>query len=223
MARKKKRSAVKKSGEESTPKPTPPTEPARLPRGGTLSPQRFADAKGVSRQAVMKAIDSGRLKDSVTRTDGGRWRIDPEIAAREWAENTDPTHQIGARAVEKGKPKPKAEVAKTAPLFGTEEEKQELGKARTSQASAAAQRTLIDAELKKLELETRRGNLIDREVAQRETFRIAREVRDAIMGIADRVSAEFASSTNPNEIHRRLTEEHVGALRSIEIGEEFDE
>jgi hypothetical protein len=50
----------------------------------------YALRRGVSKMAVSKAVSSGRLVQSVTRDENGRpWVVDPELADREWARNTN--------------------------------------------------------------------------------------------------------------------------------------
>jgi hypothetical protein len=48
---------------------------------------------GGSLQAVQRAIESGRLRTSVVTVDGLPRIADPELADREWADNTDQTRR----------------------------------------------------------------------------------------------------------------------------------
>jgi phage terminase Nu1 subunit (DNA packaging protein) len=52
-----------------------------------MSQREYAKRRGVSHVAVQRAINSGRLKDSVQ----DRRIIDPDLADREWDANTDQT------------------------------------------------------------------------------------------------------------------------------------
>lgn len=54
-----------------------------------LSLRAYARRRGVSPEAVSRAIESGRLRASVTRHTGVPKIADPELADREWAANTD--------------------------------------------------------------------------------------------------------------------------------------
>lgn len=58
--------------------------------------REYARRRDVSPAAVVKAINDGRLVASVGRTpDGARCIVDPVLADREWAENTDRTRGPG--------------------------------------------------------------------------------------------------------------------------------
>ncbi len=61
--------------------PTPPPSP--------LSLRAYARRRGVSAEAVSRAIAKGRLQASVVRVNGAPKIADPEMADREWAANTD--------------------------------------------------------------------------------------------------------------------------------------
>jgi hypothetical protein len=65
-----------------------------MPRA--LTKRAYARHAGVSESAVRKAIKSGRITE---RSDG---KIDPAIADRQWARNTDPTKPLNRVT---GKPK----------------------------------------------------------------------------------------------------------------------
>ena len=54
-----------------------------------VSRRKYAEMRGVSHQAVSKAIQTGRI---TTLPDGS---IDPATANREWATQTDPAFQRG--------------------------------------------------------------------------------------------------------------------------------
>lgn len=56
-----------------------------------LSVSSYAKHRGDTRQAVEKAIKTGRLQKSLTRDAKGRSWINPELADQEWAQNTDYT------------------------------------------------------------------------------------------------------------------------------------
>jgi hypothetical protein len=54
-----------------------------------VKPSEFAKLIGVSKTAVNKAIQVGRLARAVTRDASGRVDIDPEIGRAEWSRNTN--------------------------------------------------------------------------------------------------------------------------------------
>jgi hypothetical protein len=55
-----------------------------------LSLRAYAKRRGVSPEAVSKAVESGRLKESVIRVRGAPKIADPDLADREWGSNTRP-------------------------------------------------------------------------------------------------------------------------------------
>ena len=168
-----------------------------------LSPREYAKRKGVTRQAVMKAIRAGRLEDSVAKTDSGRYRIEPELADREWQEWTDPSQ---VREVKGGGRPPR-----TASLFDDEA----LREQRTTHARASAERVSIDAALKRLELEERQGLLVDRQAVTRIGFAIGRDTRERILAIPDRLAAVLHAAGSVREVHHLLTSELAHALERI--------
>jgi hypothetical protein len=188
-------------------KPAPAAPPVEL-----LTPRAFGQALGVSRQAVQKAIKAGRLQASVRRDERtGRNLIELHAGRAEWEAWTDPTkrheHARGGRPVEAEKGTPSmfdpAETARAAVV-------------RTNLATTRTEQVQLDVELRRLELEQRRGNLVDRGEVQREAFRLARLVRDRLQAIPDRSSASLAALDNPGQVHQLLLEEITRALEALD-------
>jgi hypothetical protein len=152
-----------------------------------LSLRAFARRLGVSHTAVEKAIATGRLARSVVRDRHGKPRIaDPEVATREWVDN----------------------VTKPAPPTNA------VG---GFSSLAEAQRRLAVERARKLRIENlqKQGRLIDRSLASSQSFDCARTVRDAILGVPDRIAAELAAETDTGRVHRRLENELRVALASL--------
>jgi len=177
----------------------------------TLSPRLYGDHRGVSRQAVMKAIEAGRLARAITKTDAGHYRIDVELADREWEAWSDPAHAESGRKKAGGRP---PVVARTPSLFG---EQPGAGAAAhaVSHARASAERTLLDVELRRLELRRELGELVDRSSVQREAFALARVVRDRLLQVPDRAAARLNACESVGSLHAMLTEELILALGDL--------
>lgn len=163
-----------------------------------LSAKAYAKHRGVTLPAVMVAITSGRLKDSV-RKQGPGYRIDVEKADAEWAANTDsgsgtPGHMASQQ--------PPVERDDDQPI---------------SYAEARAQHERFKARLAQLELEQREGKLVEAEEVKREAFRVARIVRDALLNLPDRVAGELAAETNQFKVHQRLSNEIRRALEDLKL------
>lgn len=174
--------------------------PAKPPT--LLSPRDYAKRRGVTRQAVMRAIATGRLSSSCTKTDAGHWRIDPMKADREWERMTD---QAKSRATKAG-----GRPAQTGHLFAEERQRSAVSHAR-----ASADRIQVDTDLKRLDLEERRGRLIDRDAVTRAAFTVARECRAAILAIPDAIAADVHAARSIPEVHHLLMRELAAALETL--------
>lgn len=162
--------------------------------------REYARLRNVAPEAVNKAIKSGRLNASITRDKRGWPRIDPEIADQEWGEFTHPTHGGDRRK------KPDQEDEQVIPRAGNA--------AQTFAQSRAVKEAYL-ARLAKLEFEEKSGRLVNADGMKNEAFKLARIVRDAILNIPDRISAELAAETEPFKVHTRLTEELRVALEAL--------
>ena len=152
----------------------------------TLSIRAYAKHRGVSDAAVRRAIDGKRI---TLLPDG---QIDPEIADKEWDENTDKRFQ----------PKPAASPVPE-PSTGIS-----LQKSR-------ANKELFEALLKKLEYEEKSGKLVDRAKVEMEAFAAARVARDRLLLIPDRVAPIIIGETDMFEIKRVLREEIIRSLQNL--------
>lgn len=154
----------------------------------------FARSRGISSEAVRKAIGAGRLVNCLSKNEKGRLRIDPEMADEEWAANTKHHHAPKPQRLASGDP--------------AGESKPETANYNASRAK----REMYQAELARLEYEEKHGTLVNAEEIKQQAFRIARQVRDGMLNIPDRIAAELAAETDTFAIHKRLTEEIKKAL-----------
>lgn len=166
-----------------------------------VSASAYAKHRGISLQAVVKAINDGRLVESVVQSEAGRYKIDPVKADAEWSANTD--SMTGAPAHMANRP---------AETDNDPEDGQPI-----TYAEARAQHERFKARLAQLELEQREGKLVEAEVVKRESFRTARLVRDALLNLPDRVAGELAAETNQFKVHQRLVSEIRRALEDLKI------
>lgn len=159
----------------------------------------FARVKGVSATAVKKAIDSGRLVNSIIHGIGKKPKLNPVLAAKEWEQNTAHNKRTIGEDIRPIKQDP-AEI-----LFGpkTEEPKEERSQLNVSRGVREA----YLARMAKLNYEEKIGKLVDAEEVKAQGFKIGRIIRDTMLNIPDRVAAEFAGITDPAKIHIRLTKE----------------
>ena len=84
-------------------------------------------------------------------------------------------------------------------------------------AEAQAEKERYKAKLAKLEYEHKIGQLVDRESVEREAFRVARVVRDAMLSIPDRLAALVTAETDQAKNHAILTKEIMAALKGLPL------
>lgn len=177
-----------------------------------LSQRAFGLAIGVSRQAVQKAIRSGRLRGSLREDERtGRTLIELTLGRSEWEAWTDPSKRNDST---KGGRPTEAERT-TGSLFGGAEELHARS-VRTTLATTRTEQVALDVELRRLELERLRGNLVDKGEVQREAFRLGRLVRDRLQAIPDRIAATLAALDKPAQVHELLHVEISKALETLE-------
>lgn len=168
------------------------------------SANAYAKHRGVSLQAVLRAIREGRLTTSAVQRESGRWDIDVDHADREWLANTDSGQGAPAHAKHRSQ-------ADTRPEITAEPAEQ------ITYAEARAQHERFKARLAQLELETRESKLVAADDVKRESYKVARQVRDALLNIPDRVAGELAAETNQFKVHQRLVAEIRRALEELKL------
>lgn len=127
-----------------------------------VSQAAYARARGVSREAVRKAIATGRI----STVDGKR--INPSVADVEWAENTKARVDAGTPATPVGQ---FVACAESGDGYWVDR----------------ARREKIEADRAALALAKERGELINKEGAFRALETATRLLRDAVLGVPDRL------------------------------------
>lgn len=134
-----------------------------------MSLAAYAKRRGVSSVAVSKAVSTGRLADSVVRDARGAPKIaDPELADREWEENTRPRAD-----------KPSATLAPPAGALDVPD----YMESRARREAAAARREAAQAEMAELDLKERRGELIAVADVRAEVEARYERVRTRVLGV----------------------------------------
>ena len=168
-----------------------------------MSLWQYAKHRGCAMSAVQKAISTGRI---TTTTDG---RIDPVQADAEWGQNTAPRAGVPTRH-RTLPPPPRRLSTSIAP-----------DPALTGGGSYLVARGVREgflARLAKIQYEEKLGKLINRDEVQVERFNTNRIIRDGVLNIADRVSAQLAAETDQKKVHEILTTEIRNALNGIADG-----
>jgi hypothetical protein len=151
----------------------------------------YARHRGVSREAVRKAVEQGRI--SLVKG-----KVDPAKADKQWAKTTLP------RAAQGAKPARKVSKAGHKPA--------DMGPKRGTYLDARTRREEVAVQIAELDLKERAGMLIDADLARARTFHNQRALRDLFQGTTDRVAPRMIMQTEPvirrvldEEIHRVLT------------------
>lgn len=176
-----------------------------------ISQREYGRRRGVSHVSVHRAIASGRI----STVDG---KIDPVQADREWRANTDqskPRNRITGRPKQVRTP---GEPSEPMDFGGTGEGYTANGTA-TGYAKARAARELYQAHLTKLELDRRRGVLVRADEVELGAFHMARQVRDQLIALPERVAAILAATNDAAEIQLILDEEIERICEEIADGE----
>lgn len=181
---------------------------------------------GTTHRAVHKAIEDGRLSKSLVRDAEGKVvGINPAIADREWASNTVGSanatkEQLSTAAAlshasrgNKLTPKGQAAAAgrapaQAAPPAAAPAGDEPLGSGNAaSYAQARAVKEAYEARLKKLEYDEKSGRLVPADKVKADCFKAGVIVREALLNIPSRLSAELASLNDTFEVERILRQE----------------
>lgn len=187
----------------------------------------FARRRGVSKTAVQRAIREKRLRKSLHRLPTGRVLIEVQSGAIEWEENTNPGLSragkvLGRRRKEAKPSKPETatpSAPKALPIAGTVEAKTETnGTAHSSGENELAYRRILTlerthkAELSRLLVEERQGRLVNAEDVKREVSQRARQLRERVMELPDRLADELAGEVDALRVRQILERELREAL-----------
>jgi hypothetical protein len=162
-----------------------------------MTVKQYSDHRKVERQTVYKHIRNGKLSKSVYKLDG-KIKIDPVLADQELSENLDQVYHPRPeprRTRSKKKPPTKPEMEQVIRAAGLEN--LSLSEAQRLQAN-------YKASLLKLELDQKSGLLVEKDKVRAEAFEAGRIVRDGILNIPDRLSAELASCTDVHAVSQKL-------------------
>ena len=161
----------------------------------------LAELKGVTRSAVSQRKASGVLDDAIVKV-GKREKLNKELALELWDKNTDISRQ---------------------PLTVATPTKQELKKKVEALPDDAipdfnvsrARKEHYLSELAKIQVAQQKKELMPVTEIKKTSFQLGRSIRESMANLADRLSNEIAGETDPQAIHKLLTEEHRAALEQL--------
>lgn len=167
-----------------------------------MSQRQYARSRGLSHQAVSKAVKSGRIPTEVAGN------LDPVVADAAWKANTRPRARLKTEA-KRPAPPPLPPMETTDP-----EDEHDLAASERPDATFTAARALREvymAKRAKLEYERAEGKLVSIEEVDSLAFESARSIRDRLMSLPARLAPVLFAARDISECHRLLEE----AMREI--------
>lgn len=155
--------------------------------------------------SVTKAIKSGRIAAAVVEHDGKRW-LDRDLAIELWRRNTKQVHRGPSKVVGHA-PRNREQLRKHVDHL-PDDAIPELNVSRE-------RREHYQAELAKLEVDLKRGELVSADSVKKEAYALAKTVREALVNIPDRVANQFAAEADAQTIHMALSHEIQAALERL--------
>ena len=182
---------------------------------------QFGEEVGVSRPAISKAT-KGRLAKAV-REVKGRPMLDQELARQLWNQgNMRQARQVAAAedapAVDAPAVATRRRVVDPAAAAVAAEVMKLPDDAIPDLGISLERKEHYRAELAKVEALQRREEVGSIAEMKREAFALAKQIREGVLGIIPRVSADLAAISDQFEVERRLEGELLVALRSLADG-----
>lgn len=156
-----------------------------------ISKTEFAKRMGVNPSTVHAACDRGRLTLLPNKDQKNRLMLPWPDAKTEWERlhgASQPTVDVNADG--------------SAPTNET------WAEAKTRKDKAAA-------DLLELQLRTKKGELLERTLVERQAFEAARRVRDAILNVPNRIADQLAVETDRFKVHQLMVAELNKALEEL--------
>lgn len=164
---------------------------------GWLTPTELAAAIGVTEHAVRSAMRKGRL---TVRADG---KLDARLATREWEQNRKrapgPGRPRTAPPVETPQARrargAKAPAARAKPAAREKEPAAADEEAIESLFEAQTRKEIALADLREMEVQKRRGELLEADEVAREWADVLRRVRAGVLAVTSRIRARLPHLT----------------------------
>lgn len=176
-----------------------------------MSMRAYARYRGISEGAVRKAINSGRI---TANADGS---IDVDRANDEWRRNTDPSQQRGEH-----RPVSNEAIASIREISNESVQEEAPKKSGTTLLQVRIANEVLKAQLSKLQLESKKREVVNRSKGREHVYYLARTEREAWLNWPARVSAQLASDLNvdAHQMHQALEKavrEHLQDLGEMAV------
>ena len=156
----------------------------------------LAMLKNVSRQAVSKKIKTGKLDGAIVNHNGKK-KVNKEEAFRLWDLQASPSKDTTVKKQLKEE------------IYSKSDDE------IPNYAESKAKREHFLAELARLDVEQKKKDLIPVTDIKKSSFEMGRAIREKLTNLADRLASQIAGETDPQIIHKLLTEEHRTALEEL--------
>jgi len=170
--------------------------------------RKTAHLVGGSLQAVQKAMNAGRI--NVSKVAGG-YVVDFEAADAQWTANTHPSQGKDAS----DRPARHSSAAPRAPAVDQVDADASSNRTASQFNVGRAAKMGYEAGQAELNYRARLGQLVERSKEESRARTLAQEVKDAILGVPDRISALLAGESDPLRVHIMLTDELIIALERL--------
>lgn len=193
-----------------------------------IGPSEAARVLSISRTALRRQLE--RLEDiGAARQEGGRWKLRREGLELAYDEVVRPCANSPRKAEAPAPAQPTIpgtdgpdEVPPPARVPG--DERQELlaqlrGEALppgTSRTEAERIRAIAQARLAQLDVEDREGRLVDADAVGRQWFEAGRRVRDQVLSLPARISADLAAEVDPVKVAILLEQALTQCLEAMD-------
>lgn len=170
-----------------------------------ISQADFAKAIKVSRARVGQAIKTGVLSQSLvkakSKSGADKIKINLELGLKEWANNIDQSKQ-----------RDNSKQLETAQMQQTG--KSEVGQSNYQKAKGVKE--FYQAKIAEIDYQERAGKLVPVNKIKAEAFKMARNLRDTLMAIPEKTSAELVHMNDAREIQIYLKNIIADALRGLD-------
>jgi len=182
-----------------------------------MTQAEYAEHAGLTQQRVSQLLHGGYLKGAV-RKKGRRTLIDPDKADKALSENIDQEMAQKIRQAYKDK---KAGVKKpaTEKKESTKSKAEKIikdgGTSKLTLSEAQTWQARYKAALLKIEYEEKSKKLVDTASVKKVAFEKARQIRDALLNIPDRLAPIVSVESEKEVIHKILLDEIQQTLEAL--------
>jgi hypothetical protein len=175
-----------------------------------LSIPAYAKELKVTPEYIRQLIAKGKITKSALKKKGTRWTVNPARANRDLKKNISYVNQRKTKTKTKTKKSKQNRKNKNPDDKSSDKEKDDLSLAEAQKIAAQ-----YKAKLTKLEYKEKSGKLTNVEDVKKAAFNKARQVRDTILGIPDRISAIIAAESNVSKVKKIMIKELRQALEVL--------